>query len=377
MSNIPFPNPHDIDALNDYLDARAAGAPVEPENAVEQAAQEFHILASRSDVRAPMQPRHSVKGTTPMTTTIASAPISNRTRRQMEAEKTRKSNNWLSLAIVAGLAISMIGSVWLNREPGDDNNQLAWAPGTVEVLSDETHWTQPISASECPDDATSIYQQASENRENTLYTQADYDQVSVERSYEIVGSANPEDATAVMVRMRASYGCIDVAKSFPMVTARWEYENRTTVGRTSLESMSGERNAATATISSWLANDLGLTPTDMFVNQNPNELTLEGTESLITRGLFDPAHAVEFADGRIGIIPSVVSYSGFPVEINDTSVPGFAPNMSIFVYQDGEWMLDENLPICLGDCSATPIASPFSIDGDVPGKVNPWATPDD
>src|SRR5690554_2139567 len=133
MTNIPFPNPHDANALNNYLDALAAGEQVNPVSDVETAASAFHQLATRAEVKLQTQPTEHVKGKETMHTATLAAPVSNRTRRQMaEAEKPSRTHGWLSAVIVAGLMISMIGSAWLNREPGNPHDRLAFAPGTVE-----------------------------------------------------------------------------------------------------------------------------------------------------------------------------------------------------------------------------------------------------
>ena len=508
MSKIPFPNPHDADSLNTYLDALAAGKQATPASDVETAAWEFHQLASRAGVSLPQQPVQSERGEVTMQIATLTAPISNRTRKQMEnGKKPGRSYGWLSAVIVAGLMISMIGSAWLNREPGNPHDQLAFAPGTSEaatfmcpvtlpnhvdatggldhyaadghtwfedgiwitiptegvlnigphqqnndpeskyygwgfeklfvlrgegvsgmvdisgkrldaqsdlqpfndpgtdkyygetgfvpialmipgegcweftaVVGDasatwtlqvgfarESPWTQPISFTECPADAERNRYDP-ENPGDTQYSLEEYDDVSPDRSYEIVGAPDPDDAEAVVVRLRETYGCIARGETTLKVTARFEYENRTTAGRNSVEARAEERTVASESVSGWLESELELTPTGMYVHQDPDELELDGTEALINQGLFNPDHAVLFADGRIGVIPSVVSYSDFPIEVNEETIPGFSPNMSIFVFQDGEWMLDESLPVCIGDCSALPVASPVGTDGDMPGE---------
>src|SRR5699024_2090248 len=68
MTNIPFPNPHDADALNNYLNDLAAGKQATPESDVEMAAQEFHQLASRAEVGSPKQSVESKRGEVTMHT---------------------------------------------------------------------------------------------------------------------------------------------------------------------------------------------------------------------------------------------------------------------------------------------------------------------
>ena len=305
-----------------------------------------------------------------MHTATLAAPVSNRTRRQMQAaDKTPgRSYGWLSAVIVAGLMISMIGSSWLNREPGNPHDNLAFAPGTAETIVDDgTPWTQPVSFKECPEDAERhVYDP--ENPGDTMYSQEDYDQVSSERSYEIVGSAAPEDADAVVTRMRETQACIYEGKSTLTWTARFEYENRTTAGRESVDATADKRAEGSESVSDWLKTELGLTYQDLIVYQDPDELTLDGTESVVNSTLFNPDMVVEFADGRIGIAPNIVTYEPISQQWDVDSVEGTKVYVTIFVYQDGEWMLDENLPVCIGDCSDLPEGTPMS-------GFDPYATP--
>jgi hypothetical protein len=168
--------------------------------------------------------------------------------------------------------------------------------------------------------------------------------------------------------MREVQGCTVYARQLPWWSARFEYENRTTAGRASLEANADQRASGEATVGAWYEDELGLAPADMWVEQNPAEVTLDGSEALVTQGLFNPAHAVQFADGRIGIIHSVVTYEPVEHEI----APYYSPNMLIFVWQDGQWILDETLPICFGKCDA--MATPVSM-GEDDLTIDPFATP--
>lgn len=514
MTNIPFPNPHDADSLNTYLDALAAGKQANPASEAETAAQEFHQLASRAEVQIPQQPIEPERGD--MQTATLAAPISNRTRRQMEkAQKPGRSFGWLSAVIVAGLLIAMIGSAWLNREPGNPHDQLAFAPGTPEAMAfacpvtlpnnvdapagmdhyaadghtwsedgiwisiptdgilkigphqqntdpesehygwgfeklivlrgedvegmveisgrrldtqsdlqpfndpradqyygetgfvpialmipgegcweftatagdasatwvldieftDESIWTQPISFTECPDDAERIRYNP-ENPGGTMYSQDEYDQVSSERSYEIIGPATPEDADAVVKRLRETQGCYYEGKSTLKVTARFEYENRTTSGRESVEANAEERSDAANSISTWLETETGITYRDLVVYQDPGELSLDGTEAVVNSTLFNPDQVVEFADGRLGLVPTIVTYDPISEQWDVDSVNGMNIRIRIliFSYQDGEWLMDERLPICLGDCAG--IEGSNGVGGDV-STVEPVITPED
>ncbi len=360
MQSIPFPNPHEADALNDYLDTRASGVETEPEDSVQAAASDFHRLAASA--RFEKGPRDMSTATL----TSPPAPVSNRTRRHEQVHRTpSRWNTWISTTLVAALLLSVVGyGIWSG--PGRDDNNLAWAPQTASPMAEEPLlWTAPISPRECPEDEV-IPGYDPDNPSGVLYTQEDYDKVSSERDYEIIGRANPKDANAVVSRMRQVQGCAVYAKQLPWWSARFEYENRTTAGRTSLEAIGDQRASAEATVGAWYEDELGLTPADMWVEQNPADLTLDGSGALVTQGLFNPDHAVQFADGRIGIIHSVVTYE--PVE--HVVAPYYSPNMSIFVLQDGQWMLDETLPICFGECEA--MTTPVTTAGE---SSHPFSTP--
>jgi hypothetical protein len=252
-------------------------------------------------------------------------------------------------------------------EPQYDATPVA-SPQVASPMAEEPlPWAAPISPSECPEDQV-IPSYDPDNPSGVLYTQEDYDQISSKRDYEITGSADPEDANAVVHRMRQVQGCTVFARQLPWWSARFEYENRTTAGRASLEANADQRAWAEATVGAWYEDELGLAPADMWVEQNPAEVTLDGSEALVTQGLFNPAHAVQFADGRIGIIHSVVTYEPVEHEI----APYYSPNMLIFVWQDGQWILDETLPICFGKCDA--MATPVSM-GEDDLTIDPFATP--
>lgn len=373
-THIPFPDPYDANALNAFLDALVDGQPVQASGDVQAIAQQFQAMAQVGASPPTAMPRS--EGAPVMQTAVLSPPVSNRTRRQQSTPRPIQLSGWVSAAMIAVLLLSMFGSAWLNRGGGDPRDNLAWAPATPEQLPETPFaWTAPITSAECPADATrNAYDPG--NPAGTAYTEADYELVSTERSYEIVGPPDPADAQAVVQRLRASYGCIDVGKSIPLMTARFEWENRTTAGRESLESQSDQRAAGAEGISVWLQTELGLTPVDMYVYQDPAELGIDGAFPTQTRGLFNPDHAVLFADGRIGIIPSIVSYTGFPAEITAETVPGFAPNITILVLQDGEWMVDETLPICLGECSELSGVSGGDSES-APWEATPIATPGD
>ncbi len=284
---------------------------------------------------------------------------------------------------VAGVTLKQFDGQWLVDElitaqngVFAHNESTSWWWGE-EFDTPDVPWTQPISYAECPQDAV-IPVDRENNPSGTRYSPEDYEGLTSERDYEIVGPADPEDAQAVVTSMRETLACGTRNQGFQRWTARFEWENRTTAGRESLADIEDDRAEASVSVSNWLQDDLGLTPMDMVVNQDPSELELDGSEALITQGLPNPAYAVEFADGRIGIIPSGVYYSGLPEGMNEDTLPGFAQMMSIFVYQDGEWLLDENLQVCIGDCSATPAASPVVPDGDVWGvTTDPMATPEE
>lgn len=232
-----------------------------------------------------------------------------------------------------------------------------------------TPWTAPITYDECPqDEVLPLYDR--DNPSGVQYTQEEYDQVSIERSYEVVGPADPDDALTITIRMRQAQGCTERSQALPIFTARNEYESRTTAGRNSLESLGPQRTEGADAIAAWYENELGLTPEGMWVYQDPEELTGDTPVPLQTRHMINPDHAVLLADGRIVTIGSVVTYEPITHDI----LPHWAVYVTIWANVDGEWLVDERLPICFGDCSG--LESVNGVGGDVPGSA-PIATPAD
>lgn len=220
-------------------------------------------------------------------------------------------------------------------------------------------WTAPITYDECPqEEVLPLYDR--ENPSGTQYTQEDYDQVSHNRDYSIVGPADPADAQTIVMRTRQMQACAERSQALPNFTARVEYETRTTAGRQSLEAIDVQRNEAATAIGVWYENELGLTPEEMWVYKDPADHVYDPPIALRTRSMANPAHAVLFADGRIGIISSAVTYEPITHDI----LPWYAPNMTIWANIDGDWMIDETLPICFGDCDQLP--SNTTPGGDVP-----------
>lgn len=352
MTNIPFPNPHDADALNDYLDELAAGKQAIPESDVETAATEFHQMASRAEVNPPTQSIEQVRGKQTVHTATLAAPVSNRTRRQM-AQETRpgKSYGWLSALIVAGLLISMIGAAWLNREPGNPNDNLAFAPGTAtaiaedEVLTPESAaWIADFDPADCTE--TSGLNQIEINYQ-TMPT-------SDPQGYGIVGPAQAEDANAAVDQYRAMRSCETLTEAWAYWTDARVNEHRRILNdqnRAELADLQAHYAENYPNQFMVIMNDLTISPEIEAEWSARKDAGVIG-QPIPLEAKLNPEFAVELSDGRIAFPatnvysfddPAIMAY-GFPEENPASTV------VMIFAEEDGSWKYDDSLALCLVNC---------------------------
>jgi hypothetical protein len=119
-------------------------------------------------------------------------------------------------------------------------------------------------------------------------------------------------------------------------------------------------------------------PTDLVIEGEPLPSSMgsaEGGYPIQSRGVVLPEDVVKLADGRIGTPLRILARTNDPggVTAQLERAGHLKTTFMIFDVRDGRWVVDEILPICLGDCDgywdsreqpATPVASPVGVIGD-------------
>lgn len=290
------------------------------------------------------------------------APISRRTARA-ESAHARSSRPWaIALAIAAAILLALTGVLrWGMPEDEDNNNRflmLSPAVPTAEATPAATQvensiWLKPLTTDECPEDELL-------SRDDWFDVQSEradaYTEV-VPRIDEPYSEPDISDAEAAVTRQRQAMACVRShnqvnSDALPIESNRRAWENSAEGSEHRLE-IDVDRLQRSQALSSYLATDLGLTPDDLMHRS-------EGESGSI----WDPSSAIQMADGRIVLLPGWTGTS----EESFSVFEGFA---QVWIEEEGEWRLDEDLFFCIGDCddywsriessygiNATPVASP-------------------
>lgn len=294
------------------------------------------------------------------------APVSRRTQRASEEER-RGSRPWaIAFAIAAAVLLALTGILHWGMPTGNDepDNHFLAAPTVVPTVAatpgvspESNEWMIPYTEAECPEDE--------------LMDRAEWIQLQNERaaSYrpdeqpadEPYSPANNEDSEAVVSRQRDAMACInrgdnpadrtDAALPIESPRRAWEGQVDPETNQAILE----DRMERSKALSTWVEEEMGLTPSDL-VYPTDDEV-----------GLFwPPSHAIDLGDGRIALLPAWLMPDMEPPTSIEFNVP-------VWIEHNGEWLLDEELSFCIGDCDdywtqlesdisklATPVASPES-----------------
>jgi hypothetical protein len=323
------------------------------------------------------------------------APVSNRTRRERAALPARQRPRWMTAVTVALAALLALTGVfqWSMRTDNGDNRFGVLSPAvptteaTPVATPPATAWMQPVKAEECPRDQLQKVS-ARTNPSATWYSQEDYDKVPDVVVYGPFSQANEVDADAVVTRMREITACelaLVPNRTLQITSPRFEFESRTSEGRISVARRQNQRVEAAKDLSLFYQQELRLTPASLMIH-HPNAELAE--RSFLPDGLnnfYNPAHAVELADGRVVVMMSMVGYGEeFPYDI--AAEPTYVPPVFIFIEIDGQWYLDERMQLCIGECDAfwaeqesgTPAATPIiAVVEVVPMPVSAASSGDD
>lgn len=280
---------------------------------------------------------------------------------------------WPPVLAVAAVIPLVMASVWqFGWRGGDDSEHqflasavptVAMSPGANPDAFGAFGWQTPITFGECPmprDDRTPTFAQDTAD----AYPQ-DFPQRLYGPPFSIADEAN---AGTVVQRMREQTACGSLGYGTEYMSWRFYYETRNSPFREhDGAALQREQVQQGQAVSRWLMDDRGMTPESQVMIVTDPQLR-EMVQSQVSPMVFDPSQAVQFLDGRIGLVPL------FQYTLPDGATPptiGTNPAnwMAVWAIQnDGSWKIDQVLPMCLGDCNAfwanqpgaTPVATPVS-----------------
>ena len=372
MTNIPFPNSHDADALNDFLDQLVAGKQATPDGDVQQAAAEIHARAQQSVPIIPDRKSGNHTGGNQMQTATYSPPISNRTRRSQSIERTdSRRQTWLIIGLVAALLFSVVGyGLWNGPGGSDDNNNIAWAPGTVTPMDEQPEPLNP---------ETSPWIADFQNQDCRKIS--DIDQVEVNyaaenqtgpQGYAVVGPANFGDGLQVSENFRAMRGCINLKTAWAYWSEARIYEYPRVLNENNQAELAEmERYFGTVYPEQFMATAEGLQVSPEVREEWESRLQQGIVGQPIPMGAkLNPAWAVELSDGRIAI-PATFMYSVHDPAIIENGLPIEYPASTVvimFTMEGNEWKYDDSLQLCIVNCQSG-MGSPLNPE------VHQWAEP--
>lgn len=363
-------------AFNADLDALVQGDPVTSNDELTRFVSDLYVEEKNAMMPNMLKLRIANDlGLTPNTQSSAtSAPVSRRTMRAA-APPRRRGRPWtIALAVAAAILLALTGVLRLGMptdDPDSDNQFLLSSPAVPTVAAtpeatpeatpgSEDLWLQPISSEECPEDEL---MDRGERMQLQQERAASYnpDDPKVDEPF---SQANTDDAEAVVERQRQSMACQNrgddagdrASEALPIESPARSWEMQ--ADSESFQAIQKERLERSKVFSSWVSEEMGLTPADLFhpADSEPSLIWL-------------PSGAIEMGDGRIAILPSWLVPEGQPTP---DSIELYAP---VWVEADGEWLFEEELFFCIGECDeywsqleglfpneSTPVASPEAID---------------
>jgi hypothetical protein len=334
---------HDPTAFNAWLDALFTGPPdaMPPDGDTPEAsaAREMRILAARTDAIA--LPAHSWKEIL-MASQQPTVPMPLPAPGRREPSRIGgTANRIVSVAAILALLIAGVATAWVSRDRlglGDDDRptlQLAASPTSAVTCT-----TKTLSQEE-------VDRIVAEYKTQPRSTLADY-----ALSDKPVSEA---DAQAAIATYRASRSCPDGDPDTNSL--RWETSTSTqdAVAANNLSTNPGFLADSMEAYRTLLepasrlltppppadyivdSNDPTISPYVFFIN------TYAGSIAIL------PDRFVTFADGRIGAPMLIAIPGGASAYQNDLSV--LRVSFIIFKQVDGQWLIDDGLGLCPGDCT--------------------------
>ena len=293
--------------------------------------------------------------------TAIPAPVSRRTARAAQPP-IQSSRPWaIGLGIAAAVLLVLTAVLRWGMPIGNDQPDSQFllatpAAPTVAVSPEATPdwWMTPYTDADCPEDEL-IDRGEWISHQNELA--AEYNPAA-SRQDAPYAMADVHDAETVVIRQRQAMACQNSQNmnALPIESPRraWEWQ----IDAATDELMLVERIARSYQLSQWVESEMGINPAHL-VHQAESD----------SGPIWEPNNAVQMADGRIALVPSWLSNS---MDIQ----PFYAFVVPVWENVDGEWLLDEELFFCIGECDeyweqlesglpdATPIASPVSSPAD-------------
>lgn len=333
------------------------------------------------------------------TALLRSTPARTHARERRSA--WRSVGSWCSMALIAAMLIAMGSMVWALRPGADDDHSLlasatSLAVGTAlaspsPVATDGESWLRWPLPEDC-----NVEPMSHEDYATIMSAQPDISG----RSYEVVGPPSEAEAIAAADAARIHFAC----EAFSLTT---QERTLSSAAYTFFQSWSMARTTSDADLAT--ANLVhGM---ELSVTLEPKRPSAyigypEGTPDIAEMALwpltewstqlpydvqvalaltFDPANAMELADGRIAIPATMLGFmlDGHSVTQDDlarrgTDLPALdvvAPPLYVMTQESGRWVVDEVLTYCpYAGCG--PVWQAWAEEGMVPvpsmdGPV-PW-----
>lgn len=324
-------------------------------------------------------------------------PVSTRAAR-LARDEHKKPATWTMFLGIAAAILILVASAWqlgmITRDNGSNQPQTALnnAAPTLGARLQEPHnancegdcggyqailqpadlgtpvaspasadWLTPVRPEECPLDQTTV---VGPDSRPVSWSKEDYLQQFPDRQYQPYGEPSAAESEAVALRWRQSQACeFHATRSLPIMSPRFYFENRTMAGLEEVKSQNLEERQRTEgeALSTWLMDERGVTVADILLP----DIELE---SIGMRNVTNPDAMIKLADGRIAMIP-VYLLTESQTEEGAADSPRVMPHAVIWMEYEGQWYVDETLPLCIGTCEdvwnpgeATPDASPEAHD---------------
>lgn len=334
-------------AFDDVLDALVRGE--QPDTSDNLTCFAADLYRKEHGMMMPVATKHRVAATVGL---AELAPVSNRIRRARALPPPRRQPRWLTGITVALAALLALTGVfqWSMRTDNGDNRfgLLSPAVPTAEAtpaatLPGDIGWLNPIMWDECPDDVggTSMIPQAVEHPYLGL----------LDRAYGPYTSPAAYTRGEVLRHARELRACGQLGRFDPSMSSRMVYEmnDRDFVTSDEAERFWASQIVQGKELSAFYASDLKVSPATLSLVIPAGTAGVAG----IAPGRYvviNPDWIVQLADGRVVVLVSMLTVTPVGTPVAERSEPTAGFRAWVFVRQDGEWMLDEFLPVCFGEC---------------------------
>lgn len=282
------------------------------------------------------------------------APISNRTRRAAQKDREHVRRPWpIAFTVAIAAALALTGILQWGMQPDDSDRRfgmLSPAVPTAEATPVATPaadigWLSPISPDECPNEPDSMTEIPQVGDQPYLGLP--------ERAYGPYTSPASYTRDNVFQRAREVRSCAQVGSFGPDMSSRLVYEtyDRDFAISDEAEQYWADQIVQGKKISEFYANQHNVSSANLGLMIPADTERLNG----LSPGQYtvvNPDWIVQLADGRVVVLVTSLTVTTAGTVVVDPSEPTAGFGAWVFVQQDGEWLLDEFLPVCFGECEA-------------------------